>query len=112
MALWLRVVDHVSAVQVHGRVAVARQQAYDLAEEQINEPAIYPNQHAVFVSSKFEHEVIPPKYLRWPSVAADGLPAYINNDTVQHRPVDHTTQNRGAERNSRGRPCSSQWIFR
>src|SRR5215212_3612652 len=40
-------VDRVDAVQVHRRVAMARQQAYDVAKAQINRAAIHLNQRAV-----------------------------------------------------------------
>src|SRR4051795_1391579 len=87
-------VDRVDAVQVHRRVTMARQQAYDVAEAQINRAAIHPNQRAVFVAGKVEHEVIPPKDLRRPSVAAGSLLAGINNDPVRRRLADHTSQDR------------------
>src|SRR3954469_10756627 len=94
-------VNRVDAVQVHRRVAMARQQAYDVAKAQINRATIHPNQPAVFVPGKVEHEVIPANDLRRPSVAAGRLPAGINNDPVRRRLADHTGQD--AQGRAKGR---------
>src|SRR3954466_14714146 len=51
-------VNRVDAVQVHRRVAMARQQGYDVAKAQINRAATPPTQPAVFVPGKVELEVI------------------------------------------------------